>query len=170
MLTDDVREAIRHVGGLMFDRRRAGWQVVVVTDDTAHSQALAILGARIQPLDQAGVPSSAGPEIRTEVSPIGGRAAHGGGGRRREPPAQRLLWGRQSDHGSTSDRHRVRHDLSPAARTFKAQALYATGLAASVDECEHFWADGSLGAFGCWDLVPDEADLHLAGSGPRVGP
>ncbi|KUI38762.1 hypothetical protein AU195_22420 [Mycobacterium sp. IS-1496] len=64
----------------------------------------------------------------------------------------------------------MRHDLSPAARTFKTQALYATGLVTSVEECEHFWADGTLGSSGFWDLVPTEAGLHLAGSSRRAGP
>ena len=48
VITDDVGEAIRYAGGLMFDCCRAGWQVVVTTDDVAHTEALAILGVRAQ--------------------------------------------------------------------------------------------------------------------------
>lgn len=37
-----LRGRARHVGGLMFDCRRAGWQVFVVTDDVADPRALSI--------------------------------------------------------------------------------------------------------------------------------
>lgn len=69
VVTDSVPDAIRHAGGLMFDRRRAGWQVVVVTDDAVHSRALTILGARIEsPGDAESRLSVAERGIRTVVA------------------------------------------------------------------------------------------------------
>lgn len=45
------------------------------------------------------------------------------------------------------------HHLSGAARTFKAQALYRTGLTATVEPWEYFWAD-----------EPTGVGVHLSGS------
>ena len=53
VVTASVAEAVRHVGGLMFDRSAAGWRVRVVTVDTAHRQALTILGTALGPRDNA---------------------------------------------------------------------------------------------------------------------
>ena len=44
VVTGSVAEAVRYVGGLMFDRSGAGWRVRVVTEDRAHRRALTILG------------------------------------------------------------------------------------------------------------------------------
>ena len=45
VVNQSVAEAVRHAGGLIFDRSRAGWRVRVVIDDAANSRALSILGA-----------------------------------------------------------------------------------------------------------------------------
>jgi hypothetical protein len=137
VFTDSVPDAIRHAGGLMFDRRRAGWQVVVVTDDAIHSRALAILGARIEPLgDVESRLHEAERGIRTVL------AAIDDGTPSREllgPRSELLLWGRQDE--LTGVLRPVRHNLSPAAQIFKAQALFSTGLPAMLEQCEQFWAD-----------------------------
>lgn len=162
VITDSVQEAIRHAGGLMFDRRRAGWDVVVVTGDTAaHPRALIILGARAESPDQ---PEKrlcrTEREIRTVLSPLGHPDAEREPAAKREPRVQLLRWGQHVDTALTSGLHPVRHNLSPAARTFKAQALQATGLATRVHYCEPFWADTTLdtGLF---------RDLLFAGTHPR---
>lgn len=48
VITSSLTEAVRHAGGLMFDRNRAGWRVSVITDDDTYVRALTILGAQIQ--------------------------------------------------------------------------------------------------------------------------
>src|SRR5690606_31689638 len=78
VITDSVSEAVRHAGGLMFDRSRAGWDVVVLTDDPDNSRALAILGARTQgpgQLDDRFHRRER--ETRTVVTAIGGFGAEG---------------------------------------------------------------------------------------------
>ncbi|BCI54318.1 hypothetical protein NIIDNTM18_35960 [Mycolicibacterium litorale] len=137
VVTDSVPDAIRHAGGLMFDRRRAGWQVVVVTDDAVHSRALTILGARIEsPGDAESRLSVAERGIRTVVA---ARSQGPAGWELLKPCNELLLWGHQVDEQSTGAMRPVRHDLSTAAQIFKAQALFSTGLATIVEQCEQFW-------------------------------
>jgi hypothetical protein len=137
VITDSVLEAIRHAGGLMFDRRRAGWEVVVVTDDAVHSRAVAILGARIEsPGDVVSRRDHEQREIRTVLSAISEEPA---GRENLGPRNELLLWGHQVDDESTGALRPVRHDLSTAAQIFKAQALFSAGLAAIVEQCEQFW-------------------------------
>lgn len=139
VVTDSVPDAIRHAGGLIFDRRRAGWQVVVVTDDAVHSRAVAILGARIESPDNVESRLSVAERgIRTVVA---ARSQGPAGWELLEPRNELLLWGHQVDDESTGALRPVRHDLSTAAQIFKAQALLATGCAAIVGQCEQFWAD-----------------------------
>ena len=47
VVSDSLAEAVAHAGGLIFDRRRAGWDVSVTTSDVTPTRALTILGARI---------------------------------------------------------------------------------------------------------------------------
>lgn len=166
VITDSVPEAIRHAGGLMFDYGRAGWQVVVVTDDAAHPRALAILGARTQsPGRHDDRHFKSQREMRTVVSPIGeletNRVPVVMEGSRLEPQAQLVLWGQHVDIELTSALCPVRHDLSQAARTFKAQALHSTGHATRVEYCEHFWADNILDAGLFRDPMPAAKGPHL---------
>ncbi|OBB55941.1 hypothetical protein A5757_02535 [Mycobacterium sp. 852013-51886_SCH5428379] len=154
VLTDSVREAVRHAGGLMFDRRRAGWQVVVVTDDVIDTRALDILGVRVES------PGDADPRLRApdrEDRPV--LTARG------DVTAERygrlLVWGEVED-ASTGVVHRVRHTLSPAAQRFKAQALFSRGLPTSVQGCEDFWADRTVDGGGLFDLA-------VVGREPVVG-
>lgn len=167
VVADSVLDAVRHVGGLMFDRRRIGWQVVVVTTDTADLRALTILGARVQTPGQTDDRvHKADWGIRAVASE---RAAHPDAGSKGVPPAQRLLWGPGGRHGSTGALHSVRHDLSRAARTFKAAALYSAGVTDGVDGWECFWADSSLDALRFFDLVPTAVDGRLPGETRGVG-
>lgn len=147
VITDSVSEAVRHAGGLMFDRSRAGWDVVVLTDDRENSRALAILGARTQFPGQVDDRwHERERDIRTVVAAIGGPGAKGAsvGGLRPEP--ELLLWGPHVDDEPARALRPVRHRLGAAALSFKTHALHAIGVVATVEECECFWADPTLGA------------------------
>lgn len=144
VITDSVRDAIQHAGGLMFDRARAGWRVVVVTDDAAHPRALAILGVQTQaPRDADEQQHAQGREQRTTVSRLGGF------GPDREPNtgARLLRWDHPGPGASTCGLQPLAHPLSAAARAFKAHALHSAGLDVGPDadvlQCEHFWADSA---------------------------
>ncbi|MGV0834996.1 hypothetical protein [Mycolicibacterium thermoresistibile] len=157
VITDSVQEAVRHAGGFMFDRRRAGWHVVVVTDDAAHSRALAILGVSSQSPGEF-ADRTLDCEVHTVVTRIGQLEANREPmptGARREPNAQLLLWANHPGTAPMSIWRPVRHNLSAAARTFKAQALLSTGLSTGVENCEHFWVNSTLDVDRFLDLLPD---------------
>lgn len=147
VVTDSVSEAVRHAGGLMFDCRRAGWKVVVVTDDAGHSRALDILGVSLESALDA---QNRSPEMERENRTVLSAMSATTTARERDPLLgqrnQRLLWGQPPDDEWTRFRHPAPHALSPAARVFKAQALYSAGLALSAEDCEHFWADSETWA------------------------
>ena len=135
VVADSVAEAVRQAGGLMFDRCRAGWQVVVVTTDDAHADALTILGVRAESRGAAGteVPER-DRRFRTVVGPLGLFATGP------EICADSwLLWGDELDEGPTGVLQPVRHQLSAAARAFKGQALRRAGLPLSDAPEERFW-------------------------------
>jgi hypothetical protein len=149
VVADSVAEAVRHAGGLMFDRRRMGWHVRVVTNDTADCRALTILGAHLEmPREGEAALADQDRMIRCLVLPTDMCTTN--------PPvvglnhlllqkdSEVLLWGRDVDSELAGPRHPVRHELSAAARTFKAQALRSIGTDVRVDPAEQFWAADAL--------------------------
>lgn len=139
VVADTVQEAVRHAGGLMFDRRRAGWDVVVTTPDVAPSRALTILGARAQvPGLSDELASGRRIDQHTVVASARGFSAHG-----LEVSvmhAQVLHWGQAIDGEREDICHPVHHGLSDAAQAFKGYALRAAGLFTGAEPVEHFWA------------------------------
>lgn len=135
VVADSVAEAVRQAGGLMFDRCRAGWQVVVVTTDDTHADALAILGVRAES------PGAVGDEdpkrdrgFRTVAGPLGLLATS------RDIRADSwLLWSDEPGEGPTEVLKPALHQLSAAARAFKTQALRRAGLPLSGAPEERFW-------------------------------
>lgn len=160
VIAASVPDAIRYAGGLMFDRGRAGWRVAVVTDDATHSRALAILGANTQsPARLEARPSGQARAYRIRVLPIDeltvSRQGPAAEDSEAEPRARLLFWGPRVTSESTGLLYAVRHDLSPAARTFKAHALHCAGLDTFVESSERFWANDALAADLFDDLRPD---------------
>ncbi|WP_319435983.1 hypothetical protein [Mycobacterium sp. RTGN5] len=149
VVTAGVAEAVRRAGGLMFDRGLAGWKVRVVTDDTAHSRALRILGARAEPPVHLG-DAQLWPDrvVRTLLLPVdqftGDPRSLLAGSMNTEPPAELLLWGRHVDGELTSLLHPVRYGISSAARRFKEEALRCADLDGPVEPWEEFWASNIL--------------------------
>lgn len=156
--TTSVADAVRHAGGLMFDRGRAGWRVAVVTDDATYSQALTILGTHTRsPGQLEDRPHGQGRVVRTRVLPIDELTATRQGTAEDSgvaPWAQLLFWGERVTRESTGRLYAVRHDLSPAARTFKAHALRCAGLDTHVESSEQFWVTDALATDLFGDLLP----------------
>jgi hypothetical protein len=130
-------EAVRSIGGWLFDQVMAGWDVAVVTRDRSDPRPLHILGVRVRNLDDD-VPDTPAmglclrgaavqvdlfesePRIRQMV-----RAVLGDGG------VDVRFWGdRWPDDLCRTGL--VSHELSLAARAFKAQAMAAAMTAAGV--------------------------------------
>lgn len=149
VVTAEVADAVRAVGGLMFDRGLAGWKVRVVTDDIDHSRALRILGADADPpAHLADAQSRPDRVVRTLVLPVdqftGDPRSLVAGSMETEPPAELLLWGRHVSSDVTGLLQPVRYGISSAARRFKEEALRCADLDGLVEPWEQFWASNIL--------------------------
>lgn len=169
VVSASVAEAVRYAGGLMFDRSAAGWRVRVVTDDAAHRRALTILGTHTQSPEQRDdalhnpnrvVRSLVLPVAQLTVDPRTPAVQDA----EIESPAELLGWGQHVNSESTGLLHPVRHELSAAARTFKAEALRCAGLDPRVDACEEFWAAKTLNPAPYGHLRPNPHRSHDIGA------
>lgn len=145
VISASVADAVRYAGGLMFDRGRARWRVVVVTEDATHSTALTILGTRTQPPGQLEeILGKPGRVVRTRILSGNALSVNDGTARvglpRVESGSQLLFWGPHVNCETAATVYPVRHELSPAARMFKAHALHAAGLDTHVEPSEEFWS------------------------------
>jgi hypothetical protein len=129
-------DVVCSVGGWLYDRVGAGWEVNVLLSQRCDIRPLQILGARVADLDSQFVPTSTGLAVSAEVF------ASNPGIREQvlEALDQRMtevtLW---HDDWPLAVGYRmttVRHVLSAAARAFKRHALAAAGISASVGATE----------------------------------
>jgi hypothetical protein len=145
VVTACVADAVSRAGGLMFDRRRAGWRVRVLTDDTANARALCVLGTYAESSGQLKVALNKPDRVfRTSVLPLDlfDHAPLGHGPEQHaeiESSEEFLLWGRRVNTELAEPLRPVRHELSAAARIFKAEALRCAGLDTRVESWEEFW-------------------------------
>jgi hypothetical protein len=121
-------DVVAHAGGWLFDQALAGWDVTVITADHADPRPLRILGARGRDMAILGAQPAVGAclqaiAVRDDLYESDARvramvvvAAAAGG-------AEVRLWGDSRPAGSGV----VAHELSLAARAFKARALSALG-------------------------------------------
>ncbi|WP_280268844.1 hypothetical protein [Nocardia wallacei] len=130
-------DAIRHVGGWLFDRTYAGWEVTVLVADCANVRPLGILGATVLDLERSLAtpvhgtwPNAVAVASQTYLSDD--RVRDGVHACLDRGLAEVALWG----DGLPADLQRrvepVRHRMSVAARAFKACALSAAGYPAEL--------------------------------------
>jgi hypothetical protein len=139
-------DVVRSVGGWLYDRVRAGWDVNVLLPQQCDSRALQILGMQVWQLDSLIAPAST-------ASPAHGLAVSAeifaSDARIRQQVLKALdhwmtevtLW---HDNWPLAIGHRtttVQHVLSGAARAFKRHALTAAGIADSVGPTETLRSD-----------------------------
>jgi hypothetical protein len=123
VIASSVADVVASVGGLLFDRRMAGWTVDVLVADRCGERALQILGASTLDLDEDFEAITTDPEwIRTfavaaDIYAVDERV-------RGLPDV--TLWGDTSQLGHDVDS--VCYRLSGAAQMFKAEALAAAGM------------------------------------------
>lgn len=136
IVSPNVRDAVRFAGGWLYDRSMAGWDVTVLLADTdADVRPLEILGATVLPLQPVLESWTERPHPQTVAV-----AADliDGDERVRQHVRTALdhgrtevtLWGERCPADLDEDVDAVHHELSAAARAFKAQAL------AAVDDIE----------------------------------
>lgn len=139
-----MAEVVRFAGGWLFDRVMAGWDTTVLTTDHADSRPLRILGATA--LDLESVLESPDRELRPEAIAVEADLCD------RDPRVRRMvekaldegladvrLWGERCAASVDDGVGAMRHQLSFAARAFKAQALAAAAAPFdSIDTVEMF--------------------------------
>jgi hypothetical protein len=143
-------DAVQSVGGWLYDRAMAGWDVTVLLPQKCDTRPLRILGVKAMELESRfdrmrGDDASAGPLPGSTASHslAVSAAAYTVDGRIHELVREALddrltevaLWGDGWPLAVDRGMARVQHVLSAAARTFKGHALAAAEIAAGTD-CE----------------------------------
>ena len=148
VLAVDVRDAVRHAGGLICDKAMSGWRVEVIVADWADPSALRILGARQLLLDEANACRRGQPADALVVCASLVRddertrcrfdRAH------RTGRSETATWIPDAEDGCDvyPTTHVVYHHLSGAASAFKTQAGLALGLATAPHATETFLSPG----------------------------
>lgn len=133
VIATSVADVVSHAGGWLFDHSMAGWDVTVLVTGQRDDRPLRILGARAVDLETAlgdpdRSPSALGVAIGLYVTDE--RVHHSVGRARDRAEPEIVLWGRRFPAELDQRANSVRHELSSAARAFKAQAMSAAGVAA----------------------------------------
>ncbi len=134
-------DVVRHAGGWLYDRAMAGWDVTVLVGEDIDERPLHVLGARTLDIETAlGTwmdrqrPQTIA--VAADVFEADARIREGVLKAIEHGSTEVTLWG----ESCPADLHRtvdvVQHELSAAARAFKAHALTAAGLP----------VDGAVGA------------------------
>jgi hypothetical protein len=138
----NIADAVASVGGLIFDRAMAGWDVTVLVDGDLDDRPVRILGGRVastmSALDRAEVPRPQAMAVATEVLVNSEQL------RRLVLAARKasevLLWGRPHPPNLNCRFVPVHHQPSAAAHVFKSHALAAGGGAGSPLTEEGFYS------------------------------
>ena len=147
-------DAVRFAGGWLYDRVMAGWDVTVLIDSDEDLRPLEILGAETRDLESA---LASWADRPAPADRRGGRRSVRRDARVRQGVLNALeqgatevtLWGERLPAELDSSVDSVQHQLSAAARAFKAQALAAAATRRHRD-------------------VGDRRDLPLRHDGPSV--
>jgi hypothetical protein len=160
VLAPSVVEVVTYAGGWLFDRVTAGWDVTVLVDEHPDDRPLEILG--VEPLDLesglAAMESRPHPQtlaVATDLFVRDSRVRQGVLMALERGLTEVTLWGEKWPAELDDSVDSVQHELSAAARAFKAQALVAAAVPqASVGFTETF----RIGLMACpsvpSDLVP----------------
>lgn len=140
----DVADLVRHVGGWIYDRANAGWDVAVTVTGECDLTPLRILGVRTEWTgegDGGDHEDTAAPPRLTAFA-VAAEALATTGDLREEllrtlkrGVSEVTIWG---DGGDGLGVDPVEHVLSSAAKAFKAHALRAAGVDEPVRDVETF--------------------------------
>jgi hypothetical protein len=143
----NIVDAVMSIGGLIFDRAMAGWDVSVVvdggTDRVIDDRPIRILGGRVAKRSEDRVGLLARPHllaVATDVmvkSDAVRRQVLAAGN---DKEAEVLLWGRHQPANFNCRFVAARHRPSTAAQVFKSQALAAGGAPVSQQADEGFYS------------------------------
>lgn len=136
-IAPSLGEIVAQAGGWLFDQFMAGWEVNVITADDPDERALRILGARGHHLDEALSAPLAGScleavAVRTDLYVTDDRVRRLVLKATENNNADIRFWGEAWPDDFDDRASGVCHELSIAARAFKAQALRAVAETVSA--------------------------------------
>lgn len=140
----DVADLVRHVGGWLYDRANAGWDVAVTVTGDCDPTPLRILGVRTEWAGEGDVGDSDDTTAppRLTAFAVAAEALATTGDLRDEllrtlkrGVSEVTIWGDGDDAFGVET---VEHVLSSAAKAFKAHALRASGVDEPVRDVETF--------------------------------
>jgi hypothetical protein len=152
-----VLDAVRFAGGWVYDRVMAGWDVTVLIGDDADVRPLEILGAQVRDLESVLASWEDRPHPQTiavaaDLFDRDSRVRKGVLTALDQGATEVTLWGERLPAELDNSVDSVQHQLSAAARAFKAQALAAANDSAAA-------AVGDTETFRCGMMASVAADL-----------
>jgi len=152
-----VLDAVKFAGGWVYDRVMAGWDVTVLIGDDADVRPLEILGAQVRDLESILASWEDRPHPQTiavaaDLFDRDSRVRKGVLTALEQGATEVTLWGERLPAELDDSVDSVRHQLSAAARAFKAQALAAANDSAAG-------AVGDTETFRCGMMASVAADL-----------
>ena len=157
VLGTDVPDVVAGAGGWLFDRVMAGWEVTVAVPDGVDAAPLRILGVRTAATESlcSGRPPSRALAVSGSLCNADDSVLDAVGVALRSSRTEVTLWGAPWVPALGSRGAAVRHELSAAARMFKAQALAAAGAGDTVvAPFETFFSHGRPVRTDYPDLLP----------------
>jgi hypothetical protein len=152
-----VLDAVNFAGGWVYDRVMAGWDVTVLIGDDEDARPLQILGAEVRDLESVLASWEERPHPQTiavaaDLFERDDRLRQGVLSALDQGATEVTLWGERLPAELDSSVDSVQHQLSAAARAFKAQALAAANDSVAV-------AVGDTETFRCGMMASVAADL-----------
>jgi hypothetical protein len=143
----NITDAVMSIGGLIFDRAMAGWDVSVVVDGGADrvidDRPIRILGGRVATRleNRVGLPArphllAVATDVMVKSEAVRRQVLAAGNDKATEV----LLWGRHHPTNVNCRFVAARHRPSTAAQVFKSQALAAGGALISQRADEGFYS------------------------------
>ena len=132
VVATNIADVVTSLGGLIFDRAMAGWDVTVAVDGSVNDRAIRILGGRV---------AAAGPDcprahvlaFATDVFVTNEPVRRLALAARKGNATEVLLWGRRQPPNLNWTFVPVWHRPSAAAQVFKSHALAARGTFRGAD-------------------------------------
>jgi hypothetical protein len=157
LVAPTVLDAVRFAGGWVYDRVMAGWDVTVLIGDDADVRPLEILGAEVRDLESVLASWEDRPHPQTiavaaDLFDRDSRVRKGVLTALEQGATEVTLWGERLPAELDNSVDSVQHQLSAAARAFKAQALAAANDSAAA-------AVGDTETFRCGMMASVAADL-----------
>jgi hypothetical protein len=152
-----VLDAVKFAGGWVYDRVMAGWDVTVLIGDDEDARPLEILGAEVRDLESVLESWQDRPHPQTiavaaDLFDRDSRVRKGVLSALEQGATEVTLWGEGLPAELDKSVDSVQHQLTAAARAFKAQALAAANNSEAVGHTETFRC-GMMASVAA-DLIP----------------